>query len=83
VAISSTKPLHGHTLGAAGAIEAAATLVALRGGFLPATAGVTAVDPECPGDIITGVARDARVTYALSNSFAFGGLNAVLVLACR
>lgn len=80
VPVSSTKALHGHTLGAAGAIEAVATLVAMRQGFLPATAGVTSVDPDCAGDIIIGEARRAQVECALSNSFAFGGLNAVLVL---
>ncbi len=79
-AISSTKSMHGHTLGAAGAIEAVATLVAMKEGFLPPTANFTTQDPECPGDIIAHDARLVPVDYALSNSFAFGGLNAVLLL---
>lgn len=79
-AISSTKSMHGHTLGAAGAIEAAATALALRHGILPPTANLTEQGPDCPGDVIANVARESRVEYALSNSFAFGGLNAVLCL---
>ena len=79
-AISSTKSMHGHTLGAAGAIEAVATILALKEGWLPPTANFTTQDPDCPGDIIAHHARAASVEYALSNSFAFGGLNAVLLL---
>jgi len=79
-AISSTKSMHGHTLGAAGAIEAAAALLALRHGILPPTANFTTQDPDCPGDIVANEARAASVVYAISNSFAFGGLNAVLAL---
>ena len=78
LAVSSTKSMHGHTLGAAGAIEAVATLLALREGVLPPTANFTEPDPECDLDAIPNVARRAQVEYALSNSFAFGGLNAVL-----
>jgi nodulation protein E len=76
--VTSTKSLHGHTLGAAGAIEAAATLIALAEGFLPPTAGFTAPDPDCPLDVVPNHARAADLQVALSNSFAFGGLNAVL-----
>ncbi len=79
-AISSTKSMHGHTLGAAGAVEAVATALALHHGVLPPTANFTVQDPACPGDIITNASRAEEVAYALSNSFAFGGLNAVLVL---
>lgn len=79
-AISSTKSMHGHTLGAAGAIEAVATVLSLRRGLLPPTANFTAQDPECPGDVVHGTARETRAKYAMSNSFAFGGLNAVLIL---
>ena len=79
-AISSTKSMHGHTLGAAGAIEAVATVLALRRGVLPPTANFTEQDPECPGDIVHGAVREVGIEYAMSNSFAFGGLNAVLVL---
>ena len=78
VPVSSTKSMHGHTLGAAGAVEAAATLLALHYGVLPPTANFTSLDPACaPLDVVTD-ARDVQVEAALSNSFAFGGLNAVL-----
>ena len=76
--VSSTKSMHGHTLGAAGAIEAAATVLALRNGVLPPTANYTQPDPECELDVIPNQAREAKVEVALSQSFAFGGLNAVL-----
>jgi nodulation protein E len=78
--VSSTKSMHGHALGAAGALEAAATLLALRHGMIPPTANFTERDPACDLDVVPNVARTAQVEYALSNSFAFGGLNAVLVL---
>ena len=76
--VSSTKSMHGHTLGAAGAIEAVATVLALRRGVLPPTANFSETDPDCALDTIPNQARPATVAYALSNSFAFGGLNAVL-----
>ena len=78
LAVSSTKSMHGHALGAAGAIEAVATLLAMREGILPPTANFTEADPLCDLDYIPNVARPARVEAALSNSFAFGGLNAVI-----
>ena len=78
LAVSSTKSMHGHTLGAAGAMEAVATTLALREGILPPTANFTEPDPECNLDVIPNQARKAQVEFALSNSFAFGGLNAVL-----
>ena len=78
LALSSTKSMHGHALGAAAALEAAATALALREGVLPPTANYSQPDPECDLDVIPNVARPAAVEYALSNSFAFGGLNAVL-----
>jgi nodulation protein E len=81
IAVSSTKSMHGHALGAAGAIEAAATLLAIHEEVLPPTANFTEPDPACNLDIIANTARAATVQYALSNSFAFGGLNAVLVFA--
>ena len=80
LAISSTKAMHGHTLGAAGAMEAAATILGISTGMLPPTINLTEPDPECDLDYIPGVAREASVEYAISNSFAFGGLNAVLAL---
>jgi nodulation protein E len=79
VAVSSTKSMHGHALGAAGGIEAVATALALHHGILPPTANFTEADPECDLDVIPNTARRAEVDAALSNSFAFGGLNAVLV----
>jgi nodulation protein E len=78
LAVSSTKSMHGHALGAAGAIEAVATILALRDGILPPTANFTVADPECDLDYIPNQARRQQVEAALSNSFAFGGLNAVL-----
>ena len=78
LAVSSTKSMHGHTLGAAGAIEAAATLLALRNGILPPTANFNQPDPACDLDVVPNVARPAAIEFALSNSFAFGGLNAVV-----
>ncbi len=76
--ISSSKSMHGHTLGAAGALEAVATILALQSGVLPPTANFTREDPCCNLDVIPNEAREQRVEAALSNSFAFGGLNAVL-----
>jgi nodulation protein E len=78
LAISSSKSMHGHALGAAAALEAAASILALREGVLPPTANYNEPDPECDLDVIPNTARAARVECALSNSFAFGGLNAVL-----
>jgi nodulation protein E len=78
IPISSTKSMHGHGLGAAGAIEAVATILAMRAGLLPPTANFTEADPACDLDYIPNTARAAKVGAALSNSFAFGGLNAVI-----
>jgi nodulation protein E len=78
VAVSSTKSMHGHTLGAAGAIEAAATILAIHKNDLPPTANFNEPDPECDIDVIANEARPREVEAAMSNSFAFGGLNAVL-----
>ncbi len=78
--VSSTKSMHGHALGAAAALECLATVLGLRDGILPPTANFTTPDPECDLDIVANQARPAAVEYALSNSFAFGGLNAVLAL---
>lgn len=78
LAVSSTKSMHGHTLGAAGAIESAATVLALHNKLLPPTANFNEPDPECDLDVIPNEARPAEVEAAISNSFAFGGLNAVL-----
>lgn len=79
LAISSTKSMHGHPLGAGGGIEAGVCISALREGWVPPTIGLDDPDPECDLDYIPNVGRKLDVTYAMSNSFAFGGLNAVLV----
>jgi len=78
LAVSSTKAMHGHTLGAAGAIESAATVLGMVNGFLPPTINFSEADPECDIDCVPNCARAAQFEYAISNSFAFGGLNAVL-----
>lgn len=82
LAVSSTKSMHGHLLGAAGAVELVAALLALRTGTLPPTMHLRAPDPDCDLDYVPNEARAvAGVEFAMSNSFAFGGTNAVLV--CR
>ena len=78
LAISSSKSLHGHCLNAAGGLEAVVTMLALREGLLPPTLGYREADPECDLDYVPNLARRAPINVALSNSFAFGGLNAVL-----
>jgi nodulation protein E len=80
LAISSTKSMHGHALGAAAALECLAAAIALRDGILPPTINFSQPDPQCDLDVIPNVARHQQVEYAMSNSFAFGGMNAVLVL---
>jgi nodulation protein E len=79
LAISSTKSMHGHLLGAGGAIEAVASIKAITEGFVPPTIGLDDPDPECDLDYVPNVGREKKVAYAMSNSFAFGGLNAVLI----
>jgi nodulation protein E len=79
LAISSTKSMHGHPLGAGGGIEAVACIKAMGEGWVPPTAGLDEPDPKCDLDYVPNVGRERRVAYAMSNSFAFGGLNAVLV----
>lgn len=78
--VSSTKSVHGHALGAAGAIELIAAIGALREGVMPPTANFLDPDPECDLDYIPNIAREYPVRAVLSNAFAFGGLNAVLAL---
>jgi nodulation protein E len=77
-AVSSTKSMHGHALGAAGALEAVAAVLGLREGILPPTVNFTGADPAIDLDLVTNDARVQQANFALSNSFAFGGLNAVL-----
>ena len=80
LAISSTKSMHGHCIGATGAIELLACLMALREGVIAPTANWREPDPECALDIVPNEAREAKVSACLSNAFAFGGMNAVLAL---
>jgi nodulation protein E len=80
IPVSSTKSLHGHSIGASGALEALATVLALQQNLLPANAGVTQIDPAVNLDIILQAPRKATPKLALSNSLAFGGLNAVIAL---
>jgi len=78
--ISSTKSMHGHLIGGTGAVELLACIMALRDGIIAPTIGYEEPDPECALDVVPNVARDAAVSVALSNAFAFGGMNAVLAL---
>jgi len=80
LAISSTKPMHGHTIGATGAIELVAATMALDRAVIPPTANYTRPDPECDLDYVPNQAREKPLRVAISNSFAFGGLNAVLLI---
>jgi nodulation protein E len=80
LAVSSTKAMHGHALGAAGGLELAATLLAMQHGVVPPTINYTGADPACDLDVVPNEARPRVIDAALSNSFAFGGLNAVIAL---
>ena len=78
--ISSTKSMHGHLIGGTGAVELLACIMAVRDGVIAPTANYEEPDPECAFDVVPNEAREAKVDVALSNAFAFGGLNAVLAL---
>ncbi len=78
--ISSTKSMHGHLIGGTGAVELIACLMALDEGVIAPTINFREPDPDCDLDVVPNVARQARVRAVMSNAFAFGGLNAVLVL---
>ena len=72
--------MHGHIIGGTGAVELMACILALREGIIAPTIGYEEHDPECALDVVPNEAREAKVELAISNAFAFGGLNAVLVL---
>lgn len=80
LAISSTKPMHGHALGAGGALELVAAIGAIHDGIVPPTLNYLGPDPACDLDYVPNVAREKKVDVAISNSFAFGGLNAVVAI---
>lgn len=80
VAVSGTKGLHAHALGATGAIETAICSLALTHGHLPGTANLADPDPACDLDVMPPGGRDVAVPYLMTNSFGFGGINASLVL---
>jgi 3-oxoacyl-[acyl-carrier-protein] synthase II len=79
LAVSSTKSMTGHLLGAAGGVEAIATVLALRDGIIPPTINYDTPDPECDLDYVANVARNRTIDLAISNGFGFGGVNATLV----
>jgi 3-oxoacyl-[acyl-carrier-protein] synthase II len=79
IPVSSTKSMHGHTLGAAGALEAVVSVLAIAEGFIPPTIHCETADPECDLDYVTTGARDIAPGVVLSNSFAFGGNNTTVV----
>ena len=78
--VSSTKSMHGHLIGGAGAVELLACMMALQTGVVAPTIGYEQPDPDCAFDVVPNVARVAKVDVALSNAFAFGGMNAVIAL---
>ena len=79
MAVSSTKSMTGHMLGAGGAVEAIFSLLALKDGFVPATINYQVPDPACDLDIVPNQGREADIKYAISDSLGFGGHNACLV----
>lgn len=80
IAVSSTKSMHGHALGASSALELVATILAIYHGIIPPTANFTVADELCDLDYVPNVARQKEINAAMSHSFAFGGLNAVIAL---
>lgn len=82
VPVSSTKSFTGHLLGAAGAIEAIATIEAMRHNYVPMTAGTQALSEDIEANVIFGEGKETAINYAISNTFGFGGHNAVLAFKC-
>jgi nodulation protein E len=80
LAVSSTKPIHGHAIGASGALELAITVMALRENIAPPTINWLEADPECDLDVVPNHAREMAIRIAMSNSFGFGGINASLII---
>ncbi|RUX83738.1 beta-ACP synthase, partial [Mesorhizobium sp. M7A.F.Ca.CA.004.08.1.1] len=78
LSVSSTKSMHAHCLGASGALEMIACVMAIREGMVPPTANFREADPDCDLDVTPNVPRERKVRAAISNGFAFGGTNAVL-----
>ena len=78
--VSSTKPIHGHALGASGGLELAVAISALREQIAPPTINFVEPDPRCPINAVPNVAQKCEINAAMSNSFAFGGINAVLIV---
>ena len=79
LAVSSTKSMYGHPLGASGGMEAVACIKAMEEGWLPPTVGLDEADPECDLDYVANVGRDKKIAYAMSNAFAFTGLNTAVI----
>ena len=80
LSITSTKPIHGHALGATGALEFIAAVMSVRENYAPPTLNWLERDPKCDLDIVANDGRPTRIDIALSNSFAFGGINASLIV---
>ena len=80
LAVSSTKSMHAHALGASSALELIATILAIHNNIIPPTANFTEADEQCDLDYVPNMAREQLINIAMSNSFAFGGLNSVIVL---